>query len=54
MFAAALGSESHPLREEAVGDWRALLALFALAEDYDKAYRLELRPVDLASADPAE
>jgi hypothetical protein len=51
VFQNALTQDNHPLRAEAIRDWRALLALFALSEVYARAYRLELQGLDLAQTE---
>lgn len=54
VFHHALVQDSHPLHQEAVRDWRALLTLFALADVYAKHYQLRIEPVALADEDRGE
>jgi hypothetical protein len=51
VFANALRRSSHPMHEEAVRDWRALLALLGLAATYQSRYQIDLRPADLTAPD---
>jgi hypothetical protein len=47
VFNSALVNLNHPMHSEARAQWRALLALFALADEYGDVYELELRPLQI-------
>jgi hypothetical protein len=47
VFNNAFSAINHPLHAEAVVQWRALLSLFALAQEYSDVYELELRPFEI-------